>query len=93
MARQKGLVRTRTLKQHARDGLIEKIEIVDDGEKTSIHVHYNEKATGQKMRILTAYRSSGPKTFVSIDSAWKLVKSLDLHEALIREENVSNEST
>ena len=45
------------------------------------------------MRILTAYRSSGPKTFVSIDSAWKLVKSLDLHEALIREENADTENT
>ena len=93
MARQKELVRTRTLKQHARDGLIERIEIVDDGEKTSIHVHYNDKATGQKMRVLTAYRSSGPKAFVSIDSAWKLVKALGLHEAMIREENADRPNT
>lgn len=93
MARQRDLVRVGTLKKHAAEGLIDRIEIVDDGEKTNIHVHYNEKATGQKMRILTAYRSSGPKTFVSIDSAWKLVKSLDLHEALIREENADTENT
>lgn len=93
MARNKALVRTGTLKKHAKAGLIERIEILDEGQGVNVRVHYNERARGEKTRRLTAYHIEGPKRFSSIDSAWKLVKSLDLHEAMIREENADTANT
>ena len=92
MARRKGFVRTGTLKKHAAQGLIERIDIVDD-EGASVEVHYKAHARGEKKRVLTAYHVEGPKRFSSVDSAWKLVRALHLHEALIRDDNADDAST
>ena len=93
MARRKGFVRTGTLKKHAAKGLIERIDILDEDRGLIVEVHYKAHARGEKKRVLTAYHVEGPKRFASIDSAWKLVKALGLHEALIHDHNADNAST
>ena len=40
MPRIKELVRTATLERHFREGLVERVEILDDGERWSVCVRY-----------------------------------------------------
>ncbi len=80
-------VRTGTLKKHAKEALIESIEIVVGDQGASVYVHYNDRARGTKTRVLTAYHTEGEKRYASIDSIWKLAQSLGLHEMVVRDEH------
>lgn len=84
MPRIKELVRIGTLERHIRDGLVASVEIIDDGERWSVCVHYNEKAEEPKTRFLTSQRKPGPKRYASLGTVWKILIENGLEAARIR---------
>ena len=66
MPRINELVRIATLGRHFEQGLVASVEIIDDGERWSVCVHYNERAEGPKTRFLTSQRKPGPKQYASL---------------------------
>ncbi len=103
MPRIKGLVRLATLRRHAEKGQIAEIHILDEGDGFSLKVLYKDWAEGEKVRYLTGQQKHGRRKLSSTDTAWKLIKELDLREtqilfaedeeAVIREENADNANT
>jgi hypothetical protein len=84
MPRIKELVRIATLARHFQDGLVSLVEIIDDGERLSVCVHYNEKAEGEKVRFLTAHKKAGPRRFASLATAWRFLNLHGVEKALLR---------
>ncbi len=74
MPRIKELVRTATLERHFREGLVERVEVIYDGERWSVCVHYNEKAEGAKTRWLTTERIPGPRRFAGLEAVWSILR-------------------
>ena len=83
MPRIKELVRIATLERHFREGLVERVEIIDDGEHWSVRAHYNERAEGVKTRFLTSQRKPGPKQYASFDTVWKVLTDHGITTATI----------
>jgi len=84
MPRFNELVRIATLEKHVRDGLVENIEIIEDGEHWSVCVHYNESAEGPKTRFLTSQRKPGPKQYASLVTVWKVLTEHGITRATIK---------
>jgi len=84
MPRFKELVRIATLGRHFRDGLVSAVEIIDDGERWSVCVRYNEAAEGPKKRFLTSQRAPGPKGYANCSTAWKELSEHGILDAKIR---------
>ena len=84
MPRIKELVRIATLKQHFQQGLVEIVEIIDDGERWSVCVRYNEKAKGVKVRLLTAHQKAGPRRFANLATVWRFLNFHGIEKALLR---------
>ena len=84
MPRIKELVRIATLKRHFQQGLVEIVEIIDDGERWSVCVRYNEQAEGEKMRFLTSVRIAGPRRFSNLTTVWKVLKEHGINRAALR---------
>jgi len=103
MGRIKELVRLATLKRHGEQGHIAEIHIVDEGDGFALKVYYNASVEGAKVRYLTGSQKPGRRKLSSTDTAWNLVKELDLRkaqilfaeddEASIHEENADTENT
>lgn len=104
MGRKKELVRLATLRRHGEQGHIAEIQIVDEGDGFALKVYYNASAEGAKVRYLTGSQKPGRRKLSSTDTAWNLVKELDLRkaqilladdedEALIREDNADTQNT
>ncbi|MGB5830764.1 MAG: hypothetical protein WBG92_02065 [Thiohalocapsa sp.] len=104
MGRIKELVRLATLKRHGKQGHIAEIHIVDEGDGFALKVYYHESVEGAKVRYLTGSQKPGRRKLSSTDTAWNLVKELELRkaqirlpededEALIREDNADSENT
>lgn len=103
MGRKKELVRLATLKRHGKQGHIAEIHIVDEGDGFALKVYYNASAEGAKVRYLTGSQKPGRRKLSSTDTAWNLVKELDLRnakillaeddEASIREDNADDANT
>ena len=87
MPRIKKLVRTATLERHFRDGLVAYVEILDDGERWSVCVHYNEKAEGVKTRFLTTERIPGPRRFSGLETVWNMLSRHGISNASVRNAN------
>jgi hypothetical protein len=84
MPRIKELVRIATLARHFQDGLVSAVEIIDDGERWSVRVHYNERAEGPKTRFLTSQRKPGPKQYAAFDTVWRVLTEHGITQATIR---------
>jgi len=85
MPRIKELVRIATLERHFREGWVESVEIIDDGERWSVCVHYTERAEGPKTRFLTSQREPGPKQYASFVTVWKVLTDHGITKATIRQ--------
>ena len=77
-------VRIATLARHFQDGLVSLVEIIDDGERWSVCVHYNEKAEGVKTRFLTTERIPGPRRFVGLETVWNMLSRHGITNASVR---------
>jgi len=83
MGRKKWFVRLATLKRHGKEGQIAEIHILDEGEGFSLKVVYKDWAEGAKVRYLTGQHKPGRRRLSSTDTAWKLIKELELRKAQI----------
>jgi len=84
MPRIKELVLLATLRRHAQEGQIAEIHILDEGDGFSLKVLYKDWAEGTKVRYLTGQKRRGRRKLSSTDTAWKLIKEMDLRETKIR---------
>lgn len=84
MPRIKELVRTATLERHFREGLVAGVEVINDGERWSVCVHYNEKADGVKTRFLTTERIAGPRRFAELQTVWNMLSRHGIANASVR---------
>ncbi len=84
MPRIKELVRIATLERHLEQGLVAAVEILDDGERWSVCVRYNERADGEKKRFLTSKRLPGARRFASFSTVWKALNALGIENAVVR---------
>ena len=103
MGRKKWFVRMATLKRHGKEGQIAEIHILDEGDGFSLKVLYKDSAEGAKVRYLTGQHKPGRRRLSSTDTAWKLIKELNLRKAQvlfaedeevsIRDDNANDAST
>jgi hypothetical protein len=103
MPRVKELVRLATLRRHTQEGQVAEIHILDEGDGFSVKVLYKDWAEGAKVRYLTGQKSQGRRKLSSTDTAWKLIRELQLRKAqicfaedeetLIRDDNADNATT
>lgn len=77
-------MRLATLKRHAKQGHIAEIHILDEGDGFALKVYYKAAVEGAKVRYLTGSQKPGRRKLSSTDTAWSLVKELDLRKAQIR---------
>lgn len=87
MPRIQHLVLLATLKRHYAEGLVEGVEILNDGIGWIVCVHYRAKARGKKTRFLTSYRNPGPRHFVSLSRVWKILDENGIEQAVVRKAN------
>ena len=84
MPRIKELVRIATLERHLEQGLVVAVEIIDDGERWSVCVRYNERAEGAKTRFLTSQRLPGARRFANLSTVWKALSKHGIEATVLR---------
>ena len=90
MPRIKELVRIATLGRHFEQGLVASVEIIDDGGRWSVRVHYNERAEGPKTRFLTSQRKPGPKQYACFYTVWRVLTEHGITTATINKVTPKN---